>query len=50
MKDETMQAFQNFNSVNGAPLKFGKDKYFHPTPYYGREYLSMLGIKLVHAF
>ena len=44
--DEITCTFSNFNGKHRWSL--GMDKLFHPTLYNGRNYMSMLGLKLIH--
>ena len=42
-----MKLFIHSQTSTAAPLKFGIDKWFHPTLYKGSNYLSLLGLQLI---
>ena len=44
LNDEKYNGFQ----TTTHRLSLGMDKYYHPTLYNGRDYLCMLGLKLIH--
>ena len=46
MWDEITYPLPNFSGA--AVWSLGMDKYFHPTLYWVWDYLSMLGIELIH--
>ena len=48
MWDEMTYPFPNFNGGRFHRWSLGMDKSFHPTHYNGCNYLSMLGLKLIH--
>ena len=43
-----MKLLIHSQTLTVQPLKLGMDKQFHPTRYYGYNYLSKLGLKLNH--
>ena len=44
---EITYPFPNFNGATVGSLEMGTK--FHPTPFEGCNYISMLGLKLIHA-